>query len=254
MKAKIVVVGNEKGGTGKSTLAMHLVVQWLREGKKVAVVDLDNRQGTVSRYLENRKKFMEKEDINLPMPEYMRLINISNEIMFLRAQLERLSKEYDIIVLDTPGMDSALTMEAVFMADTLVTPINDSLLDLDVLGKIDSTSLQVKAPGQYTERITFVRKKRQMMGKKPLNWIVMRNRLSPFKNKNRLLVEKLLEKLSVCVHFTVLPGLTERIIFRELFLKGLTMLDLRENGIKVPLSLSHVAARQEIRQLATQIL
>ena len=197
MKAKIVVLGNEKGGTGKSTLAMHLIVTWLREGKKVAAVDLDGRQGTLSRYLQNRKEFATKNGVTLPMPDYVRMNNISNEILFLRSQLERLSNDYDIIVLDTPGADTALTQEALFQADTLITPINDSLLDLDVLGVVDGDTLRIKGPSHYSERIWSVRQKRNLMKKAPLNWIVARNRLSPFKNKNK---QKYLQPSERCMY------------------------------------------------------
>ena len=254
MKAKIVVLGNEKGGTGKSTLAMHLIVTWLREGKKVATLDLDGRQGTLSRYLDNRRVFAQKNNIDLPMPDHIRIANVSNEILFLRTQLERLGNDYDIIVLDTPGADTALTLEALFQADTLVTPINDSLIDLDVLGSVDGETLRVKGPSHYAERIWSVRQKRNLMKKAPLNWIVTRNRLSPFKNKNKQTMEELLNNLSSRVQFKVAGGITERVIFRELFLKGLTMMDLRENGLHMPLSMSSLAARQEVRSLAQMVL
>ena len=254
MAAKIVVLGNEKGGTGKSTLAMHLIVAWLREGKKVATLDLDGRQGTLSRYLENRRNFAEKNGIQLPMPDHVRMMNISNEILFLRTQLERLHNDYDVIVLDTPGTDSALTLEALFQADILLTPINDSLVDLDVLGMVDGESLRIKGPSHYAERIWSVRQKRNLMKKAPLNWIVTRNRLSPFKNKNRTIMEGLLNGLAERVHFKVAGGITERVIFRELFLKGLTMMDLRENGLHMNLSMSNIAARQEVRTLANNVL
>lgn len=254
MKAKIVVLGNEKGGTGKSTLAMHLIVTWLREGKKVATLDLDGRQGTLSRYLENRRAFAQKNNLELPMPDHIRIANVSNEILFLRTQLERLGNDYDIIVLDTPGTDSALTMEALFQADTLVTPINDSLVDLDVLGFVDGQTMRIKGPSHYAERVWSVRQKRNLMNKAQLNWIVTRNRLSPFKNKNKQTMEELLNSLSERVHFKVAGGITERVVFRELFLKGLTMMDLRENGLHMPLSMSNIAARQEVRTLAHSVL
>ena len=254
MAAKIVVLGNEKGGTGKSTLAMHLIVAWLREGKKVATLDLDGRQGTLSRYLENRRTFAEKNGIHLPMPDHVRMMNITNEILFLRTQLERLHNDYDVIVLDTPGTDSALTLEALFQADTLLTPINDSLVDLDVLGVVDGENMRIKGPSHYAERIWSVRQKRNLMKKAPLNWIVTRNRLSPFKNKNRAVMEGLLNSLSERVHFKVAGGITERVVFRELFLKGLTMMDLREDGLHMNLSMSNIAARQEVRALANSIL
>ena len=54
-KAHIIVIGNEKGGTGKSTLAMHLAVKLLLENFKIAVIDLDGRQGSLSKYIANRR-------------------------------------------------------------------------------------------------------------------------------------------------------------------------------------------------------
>lgn len=253
MRAKIIVIGNEKGGTGKSTLAMHLAVQWLRQGKKVATMDLDGRQGTLSKYLENRKAFAERKHIDLPMPEHVRMTNISNELLFLRSQLDRLRNNFDVIILDTPGADTALGSEAVFQADALVTPINDSLVDLDVLVTLEPQTLAIKGPSHYTERLFSVLKKRTLMQKAPLKWYVVRNRMSPFKNKNRQAIDALMPQLASKLRFTVLPSLTERVIFRELFLNGLTMLDLRENGLHYPLSMSHLAARQEVRLLACQI-
>lgn len=254
MKAKIVVLGNEKGGTGKSTLAMHLIVAWLRAGKKVATLDLDSRQGTLSRYLENRRLFAQNNNIDLPMPEHVRINNVSNEVLFLRSQLERLGNDYDLIVLDTPGADTALTLEALFQADILITPINDSLLDLDVLGIVDGDTMRIKGPSHYAERVWSVGQKRNLMRKAPLNWIVVRNRLSPFKNKNKQTMETLLQALSERIHFKIAGSITDRVIFRELFLKGLTMMDLRENGLHMPLSMSNIAARQEVRALANQVI
>lgn len=253
MKAKVVVLGNEKGGTGKSTLAMHLIITWLREGKKVAALDLDGRQGTLSRYLQNRKAFSIKNGLSLPMPDYVRMNNISNELLFLRSQLERLADDYDIIVLDTPGADTALTQEALFQADTLITPVNDSLLDLDILGVIDEESFCVKGPSHYAERIWSVRQKRNLMKKETLDWIVVRNRLSPLKTKNKQIIENVLKTLAERIHFSISGTVTDRVVFRELFLKGLTMMDLREDGLKMPLSISSIAARQEVRLLANAV-
>ena len=253
MRAKIVVIGNEKGGTGKSTLAMHLAVLWLRQGKKVVTMDLDGRQGTLSKYLENRKAFATRRQIDLPMPEHVRMSNISNEVLFLRAQLDRLRNDFDVIILDTPGADTALSSEAIFQADLLVTPINDSLVDLDVLASIDPQNMTLRGPSHYTERLFSVSQKRNLMQKTPLRWYVVRNRMSPFKNKNRQAIDALMPQLASKLKFTLLPNLTERIIFRELFLNGLTMLDLRENGLHYPLSMSHLAARQEVRALACQL-
>ncbi len=253
MSAKIIVIGNEKGGSGKSTMAMHLIVSWLRQGKKVASIDLDGRQGTLSHYIENRKKFMSENGLNLPVPYHVRLKDVSNGSLFLRSQLEQMKNNYDIIVLDTPGTDSPITAEALSYADILFTPINDSLIDLDVFASIDEATMSIKKMGAYAERIWAVRQKRSLLRRPTLVWMVARNRLSPFNNKNEKVMEKLLTDLEGKINFKVIGGVSERIIYRELFLKGLTMLDIKENGIKMPLSMSALAGRQEMRSLALQI-
>ena len=55
--AHVIVVGNEKGGAGKSTLSIHLSVALLKAGYKVACIDLDTRQQTLTRFFENRKSW-----------------------------------------------------------------------------------------------------------------------------------------------------------------------------------------------------
>ena len=66
--AHVIVVSNEKGGTGKSTICMHLAIKLLQEGFSVATFDLDGRQGTLSKYIENRKNFRMAKGIYLPTP------------------------------------------------------------------------------------------------------------------------------------------------------------------------------------------
>ena len=66
--AHVIVVGNEKGGAGKSTVAIHLAVALMRMGKTVGVIDLDLRQASLSRYLENRRRWADARGVTLPMP------------------------------------------------------------------------------------------------------------------------------------------------------------------------------------------
>jgi chromosome partitioning protein len=75
---------------------------------------------------------------------------------------------------------------------------------------------------------------------------VLRNRLQHIEARNMRRVSEAIEQLSKRVGFRVIPGLSERVIYRELFPKGLTMLDSREFGA---MGLSHVAARQELREM-----
>ena len=92
------------------------------------------------------------------------------------------------------------------------------------------------------------RQLRAQAGLKPLDWIVLRNRLGTQFMHNKKKVGDALESLSKRIGFRVAPGFSERVIFRELFPRGLTLLDLRDIGV-ANLNLSNIAARQEVRDL-----
>jgi len=254
MKAKVIVLANEKGGTGKSTLAMHLIVSLLRSGKKVASFDLDARQGTLTRYLQNRSEFMKINGITLPVSDHTSWTEDKAKIYSFSGQIEKIADQYDAIIVDTPGAHLPLVIEAMALADVVVTPINDSLVDLDVLALVDGDTLKIKGPSQYAQAVWSARQQRMLEKRPPLSWIVVRNRISHIKSKNRMMIEELLNTLSRRIHFSIANGVSERVIYRELFLKGLTMMDCKENGLNMPLSVSSLAARQEIRSLLNNVL
>ena len=135
----VIVLGNEKGGSGKSTAAMHVIVALLKSGYKVAAIDLDMRQRSLSRYLENRKKFAETKGKDLPfpvMPEVLpsaidsREAAREEETRNLTSALQGLA-DCDFVVIDCPGADTHLSRLAHAHADTIVTPLNDSFVDFD---------------------------------------------------------------------------------------------------------------------------
>lgn len=252
MTAQVVVFANEKGGTGKSTLAMHLIISSLREGKKVASFDLDGRQGTLSRYLQNREEFIKQNGIPLPMPVHTRWTEEMAKIYTITGQIEKALDNFDLIVVDTPGAYNALTMTVITMADSLVTPLNDSLIDIDVLADLDENS-KIKGPSQFSQVVWSARQQRMLNKKPPLNWLIVRNRLLYTKTKNSKLIEEILQALSRRIHFNICSGVSERVIYRELFLKGLTMMDCKENGLNMPMSFSAIMARQEIRTILSKV-
>jgi chromosome partitioning protein len=253
MTAKIIVVGNEKGGTGKSTVAMHLVVSLLKLGAKVGSIDLDARQATLTRYVENRRRRAESgQGAALPMPAHEPVPPTADpaadEARFLDV-LTHFSEACDVVVIDTPGSDHPLSRLGHSYADLLVTPLNDSFIDLDVLAKVDPDSMKITRPSHYSEMVWEARKIRALRGQKDgAEWFVLRNRLSSLDARNKREMERLLVDLSKRIGFKTVGGLNERVIYRELFLEGLTLLDLGE-GSGVEMSLSHVAARQELRRL-----
>ena len=247
--ARIVVVGNEKGGSGKSTVAMHLIVAMLYQGARVASIDLDARQGTLTRYLEHRR-LREAAGQALPLPDHRAIsatAHPATDEAHLAAAIDTLSQRNEVIVIDTPGSDQPLSRFAHSYADTLVTPLNDSLIDLDPLGRLDPADRRVSRPGPYSEMVWDARKRRALRRQRPTDWFVLRNRLAALDARNKREVERLLAALATRIGFKMISGLSERVIYRELFLEGLTLLDLGSG--RSALTLSQVAARQELRRL-----
>jgi chromosome partitioning protein len=257
----IIVLGNEKGGSGKSTTAMHIIVSLIQRGFKVASLDLDARQGTLSRYIENRAAYRAASGLPLGLPEHRRVRPSQAETLSeahgeesesLAAALTEVGA-VDFIVADAPGTDSYLSRLMHARADTLVTPLNDSFLDLDLLARIDAEGRKIIGPSLYAEMVWEQRKRRAISDGGSIDWIVMRNRLGHIDARNKRDIGRLLEQLARRIGFRQAPGFGERVIFRELFPKGLTLLDLREGGMGVAMNLSHVAARQEVRALIQAI-
>ncbi len=242
----LLVFGNAKGGTGKSTLAVHTAVGLLRQGKRVAALDLDPNQGSLTRYLENRRSFHP----SLPAPDTLPLAADATSEGLLAA-ISQLAPNADVIILDTPGSDTPLARAGHAVADTLITPLNDSFLDLDVLARVDPTSHKILRPSGYSEMVWKARQDRFKQDRGQIDWIVARNRISQLGSRNARAMEGVLGDLSARIRFRQAPGLSERVIFRELFLQGLTLLDLAEAQISY--TMSHVAARQELRNLLDAI-
>lgn len=256
-RTHVIVFGNEKGGTGKTTTAMHIAVAIARAGRKVAAIDLDGRQRTFARYIENRNAFAERTGRNLPTPD-IAVIERSkgpkteadaDEGARLNEALTRARETADFIVIDTPGNDTTLSRLGHAAADTLVTPMNDSFLDFDLLAKFDPDTLDIKGPSLYAEFVWDCRKRRLMATRANIDWVVMRNRVSSTEMRNKRRVATAVEQLSSRIGCRIAPGFSDRVIFRELFPLGLTMLDLPVRGLAMPLTMSHVAARQEVREL-----
>ncbi|HEY2071369.1 MAG TPA: division plane positioning ATPase MipZ [Rhizomicrobium sp.] len=258
MSAHIIVFGNEKGGSGKSTAAMHVAVALARMGKSVAAIDLDTRQRSFSRQLENRADWSGKTGVTLAMPEVF-LIPRSASKSLDEAAAEELQKladvladvetRFDFVVIDTPGADTPLSRAGHAAANTLVTPMNDSFVDFDLLARIDPASFEIKGPSLYSDFVWDCRKRRLMARKPALDWVVMRNRVATAQARNKQRVGLALENLAQRIGFRLAPGFAERVIFRELFPMGLTMLDLPQPSVGMSLTMSHVAARQEVREL-----
>jgi chromosome partitioning protein len=255
--AHIIVVGNEKGGAGKSTVAMHVATGLARLGLRVGALDLDLRQKSFARYLENRATFALKEGLDLPIPDYRELPEVAKDQLEagenlqdrrLSAAVSALEGTSDFIVIDCPGSHTRLSQVAHSLADTLVTPLNDSFVDFDLLARVDPHTNAVSGPSVYSEMVWNARQLRAQAGLKPIDWVVIRNRLGAQNMHNKQKMTDAIGDLGRRIGFRTAPGFTERVIFRELFPRGLTLLDLKDIGVQ-NFNISNVAARQELREM-----
>ena len=248
---RTIVVGNEKGGCGKSTVAAHLAIALLGLGYRVASIDIDSRQQTLSRFFANRAAYAAARSLALPSPDHAPLAPVDDG-QPLPARLDSLARAYDVVVIDTPGADTPLARLAHGHADVLVTPVNDSFVDLDVLAEVDADSFAVARPSRYSAMVWEQKKARAARDRAGIDWVVMRNRLSHIDARNKRRVAAALEALAPRIGCRLIPGFAERVVFRELFPRGLTVLDL--GLVKTPLTMSHVGARSELRGLLAAVL
>src|SRR6202045_3619750 len=261
--AHVVVLGGEKGGSGKSTAAMHIAVALVKAGQRVAPIDLDGRQQTFTRYINNRRAWARRTGLDLEIPAHSRVKcgetmqiadNESSELQQLMDAVGTVERSFDFIVIDTPGSDSYLMRLAHAMADTLVTPINDSFLDFDVLGTVDPHTYAVTGESHYAEMVRDTRRKRRQLDGASTDWIVVRNRLSMLGSRNKQLVADGLKDLSFRLGFPAIDGFAEPVVYREFFPRGLTALDdLDEATLGTRPNLGHVTAREEVTTLLRQL-
>ena len=255
--AHIIVVGNEKGGAGKSTMSMHVATALSRMGHKVGTLDLDLRQRSFGRYIDNRKAFCEKHGLHLPTPEHRDLPEIDKDSLQpgenifdrrLSMAVAGMEQDADFILIDCPGSHTRLSQVAHSLADTLITPLNDSFVDFDLLARTDAEDGRILGPSVYSEMVWSARQLRAQAGLAAIDWVVLRNRVGAQNMHNKKKMGEALDNLARRIGFRVAPGFNERVIFRELFPNGTTLLDLRDLGVG-SLNLSNLAARQELREL-----
>jgi len=257
--ARVIVVANEKGGSGKSTVAMHVTIALMKLNERVATIDLDSRQKTLTHYIENRHDWGYHIARDLEIPNHVYFIeNMDHPTeedeaadgKALTDQVDALARNNSFIVIDTPGRNSYLGRLALSIADIVVTPLNDSFVDLDVLGTVDPKTLAVTGTSHYSQVVEEARQQRQFRDKVSIDWIVLRNRLSMLGSRNTRLVGEGLQELSRRLNFRCVEGLAERVIFREFYPRGLTAFDaLDEVALGTRPTLSHVTARLEIENI-----
>ncbi|MGV8831237.1 MAG: division plane positioning ATPase MipZ [Devosia sp.] len=261
--AHIIVVGNEKGGSGKSTTALHLAVYLLHQGHRVATIDVDSRQQTLTRYVRNRRTTIDTTGRQVPMPKHVHLPTAWGDSIRENKRTERdifakaitsLRDEVDLVVIDTPGFDGNLARLAHGLADTLVTPVNDSMIDLDVLARIDPLSGEPIETSPYSRNVQRARADRLASTGSGTDWVLVRNRISNLGSRNASQVQDTIDRIAARLGCRVADGIAERVIFRSLFPIGMTVFDpLEADLLGGAPSMSHVNARQEYRSLVAAL-
>jgi len=257
--AHVIVLGNEKGGSGKSTTAIHLAVHLLYEGYRVATIDADSRQHTFTTYVRNRREWAKAHGLSVPHSTHFHLpqtrsdsVEENSRVDFemFRQAVAEVEGQVDYLIIDTPGFDTHLTRIAHSLADTLITPLNDSLIDLDVIARIDSDTGGIQELSHYARLVQRSRRERLAIDGRTIDWVLVRNRISMLNSRNARLVQTGLDNIAGRVGCRVADGIAERVIFRSLFPIGMTVFDpLDEDMLGGMPTMSHIGARQEYRQL-----
>ena len=262
--AHVIVVANEKGGTGKSTVSIHTVTGLLKAGHSVASIDLDTRQRTLTRFFENRQSWANQAGASLEMPYHYALDrgasksvaeNETEEFSAFAKAIQEVEHDYEFVVIDTPASDSYLMRLAHSLADTLVSPINDSFIDVDVFSRVHHDRATRGSISHYADLVIEARRRRRQVDAGMIDWIVLRNRIASLQSNNARQIAVSVGKLSQELQFRMAEGLHDRVIFRELFPIGLTALDPIEQSAKGGLlTNSQLAARTEIHEMIETLM
>src|SRR6267142_1509370 len=164
--AHVVVLGNEKGGSGKSTTAMHVAVALMKAGQRVATIDLDSRQGSFTHYVANRRAWAQRGKLDLELPVHFRV-----------------SRGEGLKIEENEAVEFAGFAQAV----TAVEHSHD-FVDFDVLGTIDPETWALTGTSHYSEMVREARRQRRIVDGRFTDWIVVRNRLSMLGSRNTRLV------------------------------------------------------------------
>jgi len=242
MSAQVITIGNNKPGAGKTTLAVHVILSLVSYGYRVCAIDIDPDQRSLSHYLENRKRYMNQRGITLPMPTAHATVNqrslstaISNDTHCHHFQdyIHRICQEYDFLVMDTQAFNSFLSRFAHSLANIIITPVNYSLSDIE---------------GEYWSLIERRNDTQNQIHSTPLRWFILRNRYLLVDTPGIRHIYKQFSRLAFSHELIWKDGLQERPLYHELFLRGLSLLDVGEENHGIEVTLPYIAARQELRQ------
>lgn len=243
----VITVANEKGGAGKTTLAAHIAVSLANSGYRVLAIDLDRRQQSLGRFLAARAATARRLGVGLPSPRHLVLNHASGAMLF--QEIARAGPDCQVVVIDAPGADSPIVRRAIAMADKLVTPVNLSFADLDLLAHFNPVTQAYASTGCFAETVMGIADAREDFGLERGDWLVVPNRLRS-SGKAGVQCMAALGRIAPRLGFRLASGLGDRAAYRELLLLGLTQLDLH----RIPdLPRPQATARDEVMRLHREL-
>ena len=221
----VIAFANEKGGVGKSTLAFHCALALEHLGKRVLTVDCDRRQQTLHHLLDARDGTVRTLNVRLPQPKHL-VLDVQSGALLLQ-EIDRVGRDCDYVLVDLAGQDSATARRAIALADTVVTPLNASPADLDALGSVSPISHSLRRIGPFARMVIGIREELQRFGLRPFDWVVVNNRVRQCERRLLASADRSLTVMAESLGFRIVPGLTERLAYRELLTFGISHLDLK---------------------------
>lgn len=243
---QVVTISGFKGGTGKTTVASLLGVAAVKNGMRVAGLDLDRNTRNLSSFLTIRRA------AKLQAPDHIMLMDLDHDPKSKPKHSGRLEPlirmarmdGYDLLVIDTSSGNLSDVYEAHLLADVILTPMNESPADMH--GLFAPTGSLAAPKINYREMIDTVRFDRRRAGLPMQRWHVVMNRISALPSKIGNTISDRVEAMSRDAGFEMVWRLRDRVAHRALALEGRTVFDEPVDG---KLTMSELAGRSEVRSL-----
>lgn len=249
---QVVTISGFKGGTGKTTVASLLGVAAVKDGLRVASLDLDRNTRNLSSFLTLRRAS------RLQSPDHVMLMDMEEDVRSNAkpkhsGRLEALIRMarmdgYDLMIIDTSSGNLADVYEAHLLADVILTPMNESPADMHGLFAPVGSAAAPRI--NYREMIDTVRFDRKRAGLPVQRWHVVMNRVSSLPSRIGATVTDRVSEMAKEAGFEAVWRLRDRVAHRAIALEGCTVFDTPADG---KLTMTELSGRSEVRALLSLI-